>query len=300
MDLNQLRSFVAVAKLGHLTRAAETLHLSQPALSGQIKALEESFGVDLFQRSSSGMALTPAGRRLLVHAEAVLGAAQQLSHAAQALRGQPTGKLAFGTVLDPATLRVGELLADLNEHYPQIEVELHQLASHEALAGIRNATLDGSFYFGSQPEADLVAVPLREIAYRVALPIAWADELVDAEWEVLAARPWIVAPEGSSHRQLVRELFGGDAMPEHSVESDNESVIANLVDAGVGLSIVRDEIACASHKAKRVALWPGAEPKTTLWFAYPADRADDPLLKAVLTSLARVWPAAPHLLPAAA
>jgi DNA-binding transcriptional LysR family regulator len=111
LQLNQLRSFIAVAKLGHLTRAAETLHLSQPALSGQIKALEEHFGVSLFQRMSSGMALTPSGRRLLPHAEGIIGAVAQLGHAAQGMRGQPTGKLSLGTVLEPAFLRVGDLRA---------------------------------------------------------------------------------------------------------------------------------------------------------------------------------------------
>src|SRR5450755_4747944 len=110
MELNHLQSFIAVAKLGHLTRAAETLHLSQPALSGQIKALEENLGVTLFERSSSGMALTTSGRRLLEDAQRVIEAVEQLKHAAQLLRGL-TGTLKLGTVLEPATLRLGEMLA---------------------------------------------------------------------------------------------------------------------------------------------------------------------------------------------
>ncbi len=74
MDLNHLRSFVAVAKFGHLTRASEALHLSQPALSSHIKTLEEQFGVTLFERTPTGMTLTPSGRRLLVEAEQIIGA----------------------------------------------------------------------------------------------------------------------------------------------------------------------------------------------------------------------------------
>ena len=64
MELYQLRGFAAVAESGHLTRAAERLHLSQPALSAQIKALEDELGVHLFERGPSGMALTAAGKRL--------------------------------------------------------------------------------------------------------------------------------------------------------------------------------------------------------------------------------------------
>src|SRR5258706_14330728 len=68
MELYQLRSFAAVAELGHLTRAAEKLHISQPALSAQIKALEDELGVALFERTPSGMTLTAAGQRLLTEA----------------------------------------------------------------------------------------------------------------------------------------------------------------------------------------------------------------------------------------
>src|SRR4029077_19481093 len=122
MDLNHLRSFVSVAQFGHLTRASEALHLSQPALSTHIKTLEEQFGVLLFDRTPSGMALTPAGRRLLVEAEQIIGAVRRLTHSAQDLRGQPTGHLKIGTVLNPAILRVGELISRALERYPQIEL----------------------------------------------------------------------------------------------------------------------------------------------------------------------------------
>jgi DNA-binding transcriptional LysR family regulator len=268
-----LRSFVTVAQLGHLTRAAETLHLSQPALSAHIKALEERFGVTLFERSSSGMTLTPSGRRLLPEAEQIIGAVQHLQHSAQDLRGQPTGNLKLGTVLDPAVLRVGELMVKARERYPQIEFELFQVMSSDALARVRSGGLDASFYFGALPEADLHSVRLRDIVYRVAIPIAWADALREAPWETVAERPWIVAPEPSSHRQLVMELFGGRApQPERIIEADNEFVINNLIESGVGASLIRDEIAKQSTDAGRSVIWPGAEVTTQLWLVHAAAR----------------------------
>ncbi|HVP88868.1 MAG TPA: LysR family transcriptional regulator, partial [Casimicrobiaceae bacterium] len=123
MEFSQLRAFVAIAKIGQLTRAAEKLHLSQPALSGQLKALEESLGLVLFERSSSGMTLTSGGRTLLPDAEKILDALEQLQLAARQLQGRTAGKLRLGTVLDPATLRVGEFLARAVETHPLIEVE---------------------------------------------------------------------------------------------------------------------------------------------------------------------------------
>ncbi len=297
MDLNQLRSFIAVAKHGHLTRASESLHLSQPALSAQIKALEESLGVTLFRRTPSGMALTPSGRVLLEQAEHAMGAVAQLQQTAQALRGVVTGKLTLGTVLDPGTLRVGELLALAMERHPQIELELHQVVSHEALAGVRSGALDASFFFGPKPE-DLEAVQLREITYVLAMPVAWRAELPDLSWAALAERPWVAAPSTSSHRHVVLEAFRGHAtMPERLIEADSESVILNLVEAGVGASLVREELALHSAAEGRIAIWPGAEVVTHLWLAYDPARKGDPLLEAVLDTLHEVWTAPPESTP---
>jgi len=170
VDLNQLRTFVTVADFGHLTRAAEALHLSQPAVSGHIKALEEGFGVTLFERSSSGMSLTPSGRRLLAESAQIIDAVEHLKHSAQELRGEPTGKLKVGTVLEPSLLRVGDLLVHARELYPQIELELAQVMSSDGLARVRSGTLDASFYFGPRPDADLTAVELRDIVYHVTMP----------------------------------------------------------------------------------------------------------------------------------
>lgn len=290
MDLNQLRTFVTVAQFGHLTRAAETLHLSQPALSGHIKALEEQFGVTLFERSAAGMALTPSGRRLLAEATQILDAVQHLQHSAQELRGEPTGNLRLGTVLEPGLLRVGDLLVVMRERYPQIEVELNQVMSSDALARIRGATLDASFYFGPEPETDLSSIPLRDIVYRVAIPVAWADELTAAPWDTVAQRPWIVAPEPSTHRQLVMQLFGDRVPePERIIEADSESVINNLVESGVGVSLIRDEIAMQSVEAGRSVVWPGSEVTTKLWLVHAADRENDPLLVSLVDALRQVW-----------
>ncbi len=289
MELHHLRSFAAVAQSGHLTRAAETLHLSQPALSSHIKALEEEFGVILFERSSSGMTLTPSGRRLLAEAEQIIAAVHRLAHLAQDLRGRPTGNLKIGTVLDPATLRVGELMLRMLERHPQLELDLHQVMSSDAIAGVRDGTLDASFYFGELP-ADLTGLPLRDVVYRVTMPAAWADRLADAPWELIAQQPWIVAPEPSSHHQLVLGLFGeGVPQPERIIEADTELVINNLVESGVGISLIRDEFAANSVASGRSLIWTGRTVTTKLWLVHTAAQGEDPLLAALLEVLREVW-----------
>ena len=292
MDLTQLKSFVTVAKLGHLTRAAEAVHLSQPAISGQIKALERDFGVALFERTPTGMLLTPAGKRLLPHAEAVIGGVQHLREAALELAAQLTGRLRLGTVLDPAFLRVGDLLVAAFERHPAIELDLHQVLSHDALEQIRSGELDASFYFGALPP-DIAGVELRTIDYRVMVPSALEGAMAadgDSGWPRLAALPWIVTPERSSHRQLVLQLFaeqGGDLA--RTVEADNESVITNLVESGVGVGLIRDEIAQQSVRAGRAVIWPGASMRTRLWLVHDKARSADPLLVAILEVVEDIW-----------
>ncbi len=130
--------------------------------------------------------------------------------------------------------------------------------SSDALARVRGGALDASFYFGERPEPDLASIELRDIVYHVTMPVAWAAELGSAPWEDLARRPWIVAPEPSTHRRLVMELFHAPTpSPERIVEADNESVINNLVESGVGVSLIRDEIATQSVDAGRSVIWPG-------------------------------------------
>ena len=97
-----------------------------------------------------------------------------------------------------------------------------------------------------------------------------ADELLGAEWDTIAQQPWIVAPAPSSHHQLVMNLFAdGAPRPERIIEADTESVINELVESGVGVSLIRDEIAAQSVEAGRSVIWPGQHVTTKLWFGGP-------------------------------
>ena len=182
MELYQLRSFVAVAEAGHLTRAAEKLHVSQPAVSAQIKALEDELDLALFERTSSGMVLTSAGERLLADAEKVLAAAQAMRNEAKALKGEVAGKVRVGTMSDPGFIRVGEFLNATVERHPLLQVELHHEVTGAAFAKVRDGELDASFYYGDLEHPGVGGLRLRESTYRVAAPAAWKSRVVDADW----------------------------------------------------------------------------------------------------------------------
>lgn len=292
MELYQLRGFAVVAEVGNLTRAAERLHISQPALSAQIKALEDELGVALFDRTSSGMILTAGGRRLLIEAEKVLTSAQSLRAEARALKGEVGGRVRIGTVSDPEFIRVGEFLNAAVERYPLLQLELHQAVSGEAFEQVRNGELDASFYFGALSHPSVAGLRLGEMAYRVVAPAAWCERIAAAGWSELAAMPWIMTPSISTHNQLVSELFRGHgAAPTQVVVADQEALISTLVGSGVGVALMREDLARAKVEAGEVCLWRDVRVATPLWFVYPAERAHDPVIAALLDVVREVWAA---------
>jgi DNA-binding transcriptional LysR family regulator len=291
MELYQLRTFATVAEEGHLTRAAERLHLSQPAVSGHIKALERTLDVRLFERTASGMELTEPGRQLLTQAQKVLSAAEGVKRAALQMHTDIAGLLHVGTVADPADNRLGAVLSAAVQQHPLLRLELHQTMSGTALESVRDGRLDASFFFGDAPSLPLQALPLRQLIYRVAAPAAWAARVRNADWREVAALPWIRTPTLSTHTRLVSQLFDAhDEQPtEPAVLADDETVITSLVVAGLGVALVRDEVARARAAEGELVIWPGVAIETTLWFVYPATRAEEPAISALVGLVRDAW-----------
>ena len=290
MELYQLRSFAAVAELGHLTRAAEKLHVSQPALSAQIKALEDELGVALFDRTPTGMALTAAGQRLLPEATKVVSAAGALTSHAKAFAGGTTGRARVGTLADPQFLRLGDFLAQALDRYPLVEIELHHEVSGAAFAKVRDGELDASFYYGGLANPGVESIALRSVAYRVVAPVAWRDRVENASWDEIAALPWIMTPAISTHSALANQMFEAHGVsPAKRIEADHEAVIRSLVLAGVGVALMREDLALEAAGANEVCLWTEARAETSLQFIYLRERKHDPVVHALADVVREVW-----------
>jgi len=295
MEFNRLKSFAAVAEAGHLTRAAEKLHISQPALSAQIKALEDELELPLFERTPAGMTLTPAGRRLLAEAEKVLAAAQALQAEARSLKGEVGGKATLGSLSDPEFIRLGDFMTAAVERYPLLDVEFKHEITGLAFEHVREGALDGSFYYGDMNGPQVAGKPLREIGYRIAAPAAWRGRVEAAGWNDVASEPWILPPEVSTHHQLAQTLFRTHgAHPTKLIGADHESVVSSLVASGLGVALIREDVALRMEAAGEICLWRDARVATTLWFIYLQSREQDPVVRALLDVLDDVWaPPAP-------
>ena len=131
MELRQLRHFMAVVEHGHFTRAAESVHLSQSALSASVRALENELGTALFERTTRSVIPTDAGTVLYPYAQRMLGEAQDAVAAVGRVRTGELGTLALGTVQTFTAVDLPALLAHLHGRYPGIGVTLKEATTDE-------------------------------------------------------------------------------------------------------------------------------------------------------------------------
>lgn len=142
MELRQLRYFIAVADALHFTRAAEQLHVAQPALSHQIRQLEEEIGAVLLERTNRMVRLTPAGEAFRERARMALDQASRAAVDAAHIEQGRAGRISLGFVSSAVFSVLPELLRRFRRAVPNAEVELRELEPSEQLAAIRNDHLD--------------------------------------------------------------------------------------------------------------------------------------------------------------
>jgi len=289
MDLKHIRTFAAVAREGNLTRAAEHLHLTQPALSLQLKNFQESLDLTLFARTAQGLAPNADGRALLPSALRILDALDDFQRAIGALRDTVQGELRIGTILDPEFLRLGATLQYLVEHYPKIRPTLRHGMSGSVGRQVRAGELDVGFFLGptgTPGGPGLDALPLAAFTYYVVAPKGWGAQVAGRGWAEIAALPWIWTPPDSVHNRLLTEKFDALGIAPNAVaEVDQEASMLDLVRSGVGLSLVRDSIALRESQANGLLLIKGLSIQAELSFITQAPRRTDPLVAAAFAAV---------------
>lgn len=289
VEITQLKAFVSVAREGNLTRAAQTLHLTQPAVSLQIKALQRALALQLFARTPGGMVLTDDGAKMLPFAERILEAMEELRQGAHSLHSTLSGGLAIGTILDPEFIRLGPFLKRLVENYPMLSTRLQHSMSGDVLQHLRAGTLDCGYYLGD-PGRDCHFQTLTSFTYNVVAPQGWRSRIRGKDWRALAALPWIWSPPQSAHNRLLTATFARyGVIPNKVAMVDQEPSMLDLVKSGVGLSLVRESIALGEAHVHGLAIADRVSLATELTFITQARRANEPMIAAVMGLLKTVW-----------
>ena len=296
IDLQILRAFVLAAKEGNVSRTAERLHLTQPAVSLQLKRFAEETGLTLFTRTPHGLALTADGAAMLPQAERVLAAVGDLQQAARKLQGTVRGALRIGTILDPEFTRLGVFLRELVEAAPQIETELRHGMSGSVLAQVLRGDLDVGFHLdpGEDSQATTSAAlcvrTLTRFTYRVVAPAGWGPQVLGRDWKALATLPWLATPPESAHHRLLERVFAPLGLsPRRVALVDQEASMLDLLKAGIGLCLVRDSIAIRECQAHGLAMADRVQLDCALRFVSLAARRDEPVIASAWDALGKAW-----------
>lgn len=244
MELRHLRYFLAVADALSLTSAAAKLRVAQPALSRQIRDLEDELGVPLFLRSSLGVVLTPAGRILLDDARRLLASANAAVAKLKAFANGEIGELRIGYAATPTLELLPPALAAFRAEFPNVNVLLHDLADDETTDGLREGTLDlavtarpsGLATDGIQFSA-LHRYPIC-VAMRADHPLAGKRTI---QLPLLANEKLVVLrrSEYVEYHLLLDQVLGNvKTRPLIAVECDGASTLITEIEAGRGVAIV--------------------------------------------------------------
>lgn len=253
MNLEQLRSFAEVARIGHFTRAAERLHVAQPSLSRQIAGLETEFGVDLFHRARGRVTLTAAGERLLPLARRMLADAETARGEMAELVGLARGRVRLGATPTLCTTLVAEALAVFRSRFPDIDVEIVERGSRSLIETLGEGGLDLALIVTSASSgtgrAALTLDPLlreRLVAVSAANapdPFAGDTEsgtpLTALSLAALAGTPQIVFPESYDLRVALDAAFAADGLtPKVAVTGAEMDATLSFAERGIGVAVV--------------------------------------------------------------
>lgn len=235
-----LHRFVAVARAGHLTRAAEEIGVPQPTLSRAIARLEDELGVALFHRVGRGLRLTPAGRTLLPRAEAALA---ELAAAAAELAGDAdptTGRVAFGFLGTLGTEVVPRILSGFRAAHPRVRIELVQNPHAQLLDRVRDGTVDLALTSPMPDEPGLAATALAEEELRLVVPaghgLAGRSNIDLAE---AADEPFLLFARGYGlHGTVEAWCEQAGFRPRRAFEGGDTATLRGLAGAGLGVALL--------------------------------------------------------------
>lgn len=291
MDFNQLKSFVAVAHHGQLTQAAESLHLSQPAVTAQIKALERHLNTELFTRNAQGMQLTHTGQALLPRAEAMLQEMHALDRFGERLQGYHFVSLNIGISDAVLPQKLARSLAHLARANTQVRVSLKPMNGGDILNAVRKKTLDGGFFIGEVPYRNVSELPLQTLSFVPVCAAFRLPESREAALHLFAEHPWLEYSAFAEAAKIQQKFWKHQHVrPQIVCECDHIPTALRLAADDLALCLVpkwcaQAAIACGVP----LGIVDGWEIQEPLSFIFPNEYRQDAALGCLIDALAHHW-----------
>jgi len=239
-NLNDLQAFRAVADLGNFRKAAEALHVSQPAFSRRIEKLEEALGVQLLERTTRRVSLTAVGRDFDRKVQQLL---DDLDETLLGIRGVATtrmGEVTIATVPSTVYYFVSQVISRYHERYPKVRVKVLDAGANEVLTAVARSEADFGLNFVGGQEPDIEFKPLMEERFVAACrrdhPLAARRRV---SWTELGQYDYISVSKASGNRLLLdRALVNLPGRPQSIYETQHVTTMLGLVEAGLGVAAV--------------------------------------------------------------
>lgn len=294
MELTPLKSFLAVAREGNMTRAARRVHLSQPAISAQIARLEEELGTPLFHRTAKGVELTEAGVIFRHHAERALVWIEDGQEAVRALEGLDHGELSVGGGATATTYLFPPLLRAFHEQHPGVRLYVREQGSAAVAEGVLTGDLDlgvVTLPIDAPGLDSLTVTPWVTDDLRLVVPPGHPlEKRRRFQWSELEGEPLVLFEAGTAVRRVIEQAlatYGVHAeivMELRSIES-----IRQMVAQGIGSAFV-SRFALPGEDAGLAPAEGVAELRRDLAIVQRSDRAATPAARAFLDLMAHPDP----------
>lgn len=267
MNSRQMQYAVELAKDRNVSQTAERLGITQPALSKHILTLEKELGVKLFDRSTSPMSLTAAGEHFVREAQELLYREDQLHRSLEAYKSGESGRLVIGISPFRSLYMIPDVVRQVREKYPDVEVVLHEPASDQLRADAAEGKYDFAIVNLPVDEAVLDVIELEADAMVLAVPVAMAKALPKAETLDLSACANLhfvtVEPSLEMRRQFDTACTAAQFRPQIAAQVGGLSSAWALCRAGVGATLLPRQFVCHHEGGKDVVLYSLKQPMQT-------------------------------------
>ncbi|MES9937626.1 MAG: selenium metabolism-associated LysR family transcriptional regulator [Sedimenticola sp.] len=239
----RLQVFHTVARLLSFTKAAETLHMTQPAVTFQVRQLEEYFNTRLFDRTHNRISLTEAGARVYEYADKIFELYAEMENSVREMTGEISGSLTIGASTTIAEYMLPALLGDFKLKYPEVNIHLKVSNTDGIVSMVENNTIDLGVVEAPVANKNLVVEICRPDQLVAIVPPGHPEaEKEQLTYDDLVKYPFICREEGSGTREVINEYLvgvnkGGEGL-RVAMELGSPEAVKGAVEAGMGISVV--------------------------------------------------------------
>lgn len=237
-SIRQLRYFEAVARHGHFGRAAEACAISQPALSMQIKELEETLGTAVFERSTRQVRLTGFGEEFALRVREILRSVDELGDLARASQGHLAGRLRLGVIPTIAPYMLPAIIRDLTRLHPGLDLHVRETVTARLIRELTDGQIDAAIVALPVSEPSLTEVALFQEEFFLVRPSADADRPVPSA-ETLRHMRLLLLEEGHCFREQALAVCKLDSTQARELlDGSSLSTLVQMVGAGIGVTLI--------------------------------------------------------------